>query len=101
MFRSESELTLYISSDEDEFHRVVAELAAEGVRYRVWTTSEYPVFGWTKLDPRLLIRGEGRLRRVYHIDVPEADRDNLIAANIAIRRTTGRVFNAERVSEII
>ena len=71
------------------------------MRYRIWTTNEYPVFGWTRLDPRLLARGERHLRKVYHIDVEEGDRQNLIEANIAIRNVTGRIFNAERRSEII
>ena len=95
------ELTVYISNDEAEFQRVEAELAAREVRYRVWTTSEYPVMGWTQLDPRLVARGEKRLRKVYHIEVAEDDRPNLIAANQAIRQITGRMFNAEPVSEII
>lgn len=95
------ELTVYISSDEAEFRRVEAALAAQGVRCRVWTTAEYPVFGWTRLDPRLIGRGERRLRRVYHIEVDEDDRPNLLAANIAIRQITGRIFNAAPVSEII
>ena len=101
MFRGDPELTVYISSDEAEFRRVEAELNAQGLRYRVWTTSEYPVFGWTRLDPRLIARGEGKLRRIFHIDVIERDRQNLVDANIIIRRITGRIFNAERVSEII
>ena len=95
------ELTVYISSDEAEFRRVEAELALQEVRYRVWTTAEYPVFGWTRLDPRLMIRREGRLRRVYHIEVDETDRPNLLSANMVIRRVTGRIFNAAPVSEII
>lgn len=95
------ELTVYISNNESEFRRVEAELAAEGVRCRVWTTAEYPVFGWSAWDPRLMGRGEKRLRRVYHIEVPEKDRQNLISANLAIRRVTGRLSNAEPVSEII
>ena len=101
MFRGGKELTVYISSDGAEFARVEAALRDANVRYRVWTTTEYPVFGWTRLDPRLMARGERRLRRVYHIDVEEGDRQNLIEANIAIRSVTGRIFNAERVSEII
>ncbi len=96
-----NELTVYISSDEAEFRRVEAELAAEGVRCRVWTTSEYPVLGWTRLDPRLMIRRERRLRTIYHIEVDMNDRPNLISANMTIRRVTGRLFNAEPVSEII
>ena len=95
------ELTVYITNDEEEFLRVEAELVSEGVRYRVWTTSEYPVFGWTRWDPRLMGRGERRLRRVFHIEVAERDRQNLIAANRVIRRVTGRLSNAEPVSEII
>ena len=103
MFRREEEreLTVYISRDEEEFSRVEATLREEGVRFRVWTTSEYPVFGWTRLDPRLIGRGERRLRTVYHIEVEEKDRSNLIAANLAIRRVTGRLSNAEPLSEII
>ena len=66
------ELTVYITNDEEEFLRVEAELVSEGVRYRVWTTSEYPVFGWTRWD-----------------------------ANMAVRRVTGKLMNAEPVSEII
>ena len=46
-------------------------------------------------------RREKRLRRVYHIEVAEGDRQNLLAANMAVRRVTGRVTNAEPVSEII
>ena len=95
------ELTVYITNDETEFRRVEAELKAEGVRCRVWTTSEYPVFGWTRWDPRLMGRGELRLRQVFHIEVAERDRPNLIAANLVIRRVTGRLLNAEPVSEII
>ena len=95
------ELTVYITNDEEEFRLVEAELESEGVRCRVWTTSEYPVFGWTRWDPRLMGRGERRLRRVFHIEVAERDRQNLIAANRVIRRVTGRLSNAEPVSEII
>ena len=98
---AEKELTVYVSSDEGEFRLVDAALARQGLRYRVWTTAEYPVFGWTRLDPRLMSRGESRLRRVYHIDVAEGDRQNLIEANITIREITGRLRNAEAVSEII
>ena len=103
MFRKENvrELTVFISNDEAEFRRVEAALAAEGVRCRVWTTSEYPVLGWTRLDPRLMIRREQRLRTVYHIEVDEDDRPNLLSANITIRRATGKLSNAEPVSEII
>ncbi|MBR6353771.1 MAG: hypothetical protein IKS25_06550 [Oscillospiraceae bacterium] len=103
MFRrqTERELTVFITNDEAEFRRVEAALAAEGVRCRVWTTSEYPVLGWTRLDPRLMIRREQRLRTVYHIEVDEDDRPNLLSANIAIRRATGKLSNAEPVSEII
>ena len=103
MFRrqTERELTVFITNDEAEFRRVEAALAAEGVRCRVWTTSEYPVLGWTRLDPRLMIRREQRLRTVYHIAVDEDDRPNLLSANIAIRRATGKLSNAEPVSEII
>ena len=97
----ERELTVYISNDESEFRLVEAELAAEELSYRVWTTAEYPVFGWSAWDPRLMGRRERRLRRVYHIEVSEKDRQNLIAANLAIRRVTGRLSNAEPVSEII
>ena len=101
MLHSGKELTIYISRDEEEFSRVEEALRAAAVRYRIWTTNEYPVFGWTRLDPRLLARGERHLRKVYHIDVEEGDRQNLIEANIAIRNVTGRIFNAERRSEII
>ena len=95
------ELTVYISNDETEFQRVEEALKAEGIRYRVWTTAEYPVFGWTRWDPRLIGRRESRLRKVYHIEVSEQDRQNLIAANMIIRGITGKMFNAERVNEII
>ena len=95
------ELTVYISNDETEFQRVEEALKAEGIRYRVWTTAEYPVFGWTRWDPRLIGRRESRLRKVYHIEVSEQDRQNLIAANMVIRTITGKMFNAERVNEII
>ena len=95
------ELTVYITNNEEEFLRVEAELASEDIRYRVWTTSEYPVFGWTRWDPRLMGRREQRLRKVWHIDVAERDRQNLIAANMAVRRITGRIMNAAPVSEII
>ena len=95
------ELTVYITNDETEFRRVEAELKAEGVRCRVWTTSEYPVFGWTRWDPRLMGRGERRLRRVFHVDVDENDRPNLLAANMAVRQATGRIRNARPVNEII
>ncbi len=95
------EVTLYISNNEEEFQRVEAALREEGVRYRVWTTAEYPVFGWTRWDPRLMGRRERRLRKVYHIDVSRSDGQNLVAANRAIRLTTGRIMNAEPVSEII
>jgi len=101
MFQNEPELTVYISSDEAEFRRVEEELRAHGLRYRVWTTSEYPVFGWSRFDPRLIARKEKSLRRIYHIEVGERDRQNLVDANIIIRRITGKLFNAERVSEII
>ena len=40
-------------------------------------------------------------RKVYHIEVSEQDRQNLIAANMVIRSITGKMFNAERVNEII
>ena len=95
------ELTVYISNDEAEFQRVEEALKAEEVRYRVWTTAEYPVFGWSRWDPRLIGRRESRLRKVYHIEVSEQDRQNLIAANMIIRGITGKMFNAERVNEII
>ena len=98
---SEPELTVYISRDEAEFQRVEAALKAQGLRYRVWTTAEYPVFGWTRWDPRLISRREERLRPVYHIEVQERDQQNLVAANLAIRGVTGRVFNAAPMSEII
>lgn len=95
------ELTVYISNNELEFQRVEAALREEGLRYRVWTTAEYPVFGWSPWDPRLVGRRERRLRKVYHIDVAERDRQNLLAANRTIRLITGRVMNAAPVSEII
>ena len=95
------ELTVYISNDEAEFQLVEEALKAEKVRYRVWTTAEYPVFGWTRWDPRLIGRRESRLRKVYHVEVSEQDRQNLIAANMVIRSITGKMFNAERVNEII
>ena len=95
------ELTVYISNDEAEFQRVEEALKAEEVRYRVWTTAEYPVFGWSRWDPRLIVRRESRLRKVYHIEVSEQDRQNLITANMIIRGITGKMFNAERVNEII
>lgn len=98
---NDPELTVYISNDEAEFQRVEAELKAQGLRYRVWTTSEYPVLGWTLLDPRLMGRRESRLRKVYHIEVETRDRQNLIAANMAVRSVTGRITNAAPVSEII
>ena len=95
------ELTVYISNDEAEFQLVEEALKAEEVRYRVWITAEYPVFGGTRWDPRLIGRRESRLRKVYHIEVSEQDRQNLIAANMVIRTITGKMFNAERVNEII
>ena len=96
-----AELTVYISNDEAEFRRVEEALKTEGVHYRVWTTAEYPVFGWSRWDPRLIGRRESRLRKVYHIEVSQQDRQNLIAANMVIRGITGKMFNAERVNEII
>jgi len=101
MKRREPELTVYASRDEEEFHRVEAELIAQGLRYRVWTSDEYPVFGWTRWDPRLISRREQRLRRVFHIEVAERDRPNLLAANMAVRSVTGRIYNAAPMSEII
>ncbi len=98
---SEPELTVYISKDAEEFQRVEAALKAQGLRYRVWTTAEYPVFGWSPWDPRLMGRREKRLRKVYHIEVKERDRQNLVAANMAIRAVTGKLFNAAPLSEII
>jgi hypothetical protein len=97
----EAELTVYVSKDEAEFQRVEAALRAQDLRYRVWTTAEYPVFGWSPWDPRLMGRGEKRLRRVYHIEVKESDRQNLVAANIVVRGITGKLFNAAPLSEII
>ena len=97
----ETELTVYISNDEEEFRRVESALRSGGVHYRVWTTAEYPVFGWSRWDPRLIGRRENRLRKVYHIEVSEQDRQNLITANMIIRGITGKMFNAERVNEII
>ncbi len=96
-----AELTVYISNNEEEFQRVEEALKTENVRYRVWTTAEYPVFGWSRWDPRLIGRREKRLRKVYHIEVSQQDRQNLIAANMVIRGITGKMFNAERVNEII
>ena len=96
-----AELTVYISNNEAEFRRVEEALRTEGVRYRVWTTAEYPVFGWTRWDPRLIGRRESRLRKVYHIEVTRQDRQNLIAANMVIRSVTGKMFNAEPINEII
>ena len=96
-----AELTVYISNDEAEFRRVEEALKTEGVHYRVWTTAEYPVFGWSRWDPRLIGRRESRLRKVYHIEVSEQDRQNLVAANMVIRSVTGKMFNAEPVNEII
>ena len=101
MLLKDTELTVYISNDEGEFRRVEAALRDGGLSYRVWTTAEYPVFGWTRWDPRLMGRHERRLRKVYHIDVSERDRQNLIDANRTIRLITGRVMNAEPVNEII
>ena len=95
------ELTVFITSDEAAFRRVEAALEEDGVRRRVWTTSEYPVLGWTRLDPRLMIRKESRLRTIWHIEVAENDRQNLMLANMAVRRATGRIQNAVPVSEII
>ena len=46
-------------------------------------------------------RGERRLRRVYHVDVDEDDRPNLLAANMAVRQVTGRIRNARPMNEII
>ena len=96
-----AELTVYISNNEEEFHRVEDALKAEGLQYRVWTTAEYPVFGWSRWDPRLIGRREQRLRKVYHIEVDSRDRQNLLAVNITIRSITGRLTNAEPVNEII
>ena len=95
------EQTVYISKNEEEFRRVEAELAALSLHDRVWTTSEYPVFGGSPWDPRLVGRKEKKLRRVYHIDVAASDRPNLIAANRAVRSVTGKLSNAEPRSEII
>ena len=97
----EPELTVYVSKDEAEFRCVEAALRAQDLRYRVWTTAEYPVFGWSPWDPRLLSRREKQLRRVYHIEVSERDRQNLVAANLVIRGITGKLFNAAPLSEII
>ena len=96
-----AELTVYISNNEEEFHRVEAALLNEGIRYRVWTTAEYPVFGWSRWDPRLIGRRETRLRKVYHIEVDQRDAQNLLAANRTIRSITGRLTNAEPINEII
>ena len=103
MFRDwfEAEQTVYISKDEAEFQRVEAALRAEALRFRSWTTAEYPVFGFSPWDPRLLGRKEKKLRKVYHIDVKAGDRSNLIAANRVVRAVTGRLSNAEPRNEII
>lgn len=97
----EPEQTVYISRDEEEFRRVETALRERAVRFRVWTTAEYPVFGWTLWDPRLLGRREKRLRRVYHVDVAAGDRPNLLAANQTVRAVTGRIHNAVPYTEII
>ena len=97
----DAELTVYVSKDEAEFQRVEAAFKEQGLCYRVWTTAEYPVFGWAPWDPRLLGRGEKRLRKVYHIEVKEADRPNLVATNLTVRGITGKLFNAAPLSEII
>ncbi len=99
--KKDPELTVYVTNDREEFRRVEAELLSEGVRFRVWTTEEYPVFGFNRLDPRLIARGERRLRKVFHVDVRERDRLNLITANITIRRVTGRISNAASFGSII
>ena len=95
------EETVYISRDKEEFEKVKSALDARGVRYRVWTTAEYPVFGWSRFDPRLLGRGEKTLRKVYHIDADASDRGNVANANMAVRSVTGKFTNAERRTEII
>ena len=95
------EVTVYISRDKQEFEKVEAEFTARGIRYRVWTTAEYPVFGLSPFDPRLQGRGEKSLRKVYHIDVDASDTGNLVAANRAVRTITGKLNNAERRTEII
>ena len=99
--RRPKEITVYIGKDAEEFRRVETRLSALELRYRVWTTAEYPVFGWSPWDPRLLGRREKQLRRVYHIEVSERDRQNLVAANLVIRGITGKLFNAAPLSEII
>ena len=96
-----AELTVYISNNEAEFRQVEAALKAVGLRYRVWTTAEYPVFGWSRWDPRLIGRREKRLRKVYHIEVDPRDSQNLLSANMVIRSITGKLTNAEPINEII
>lgn len=97
----EAEQTVYASKDEQEFLRVKAAMSGQGLRFRVWITAEYPVFGASPWDPRLLGRKEKKLRKVYHIDVKAADRANLVAANRVVRSVTGRLSNADPRSEII
>ena len=97
----EREATVYISKDEAEFRRVESALRELQLRFRVWTTSEYPVFGYSPWDPRLWGRREKRLRKGYHIDVKASDRPNLIEANRVVRAVTGRLSNAEPRNEII
>lgn len=99
--RAEREVTVYIGKDPEEFRRVEEAMRMQTLRYRVWTTAEYPVFGFSPWDPRLWGRKEKRLRKVFHIDVAESDRPNLIAANRAVRSVTGRTFNARPLNEII
>ena len=99
--RTEREVTVYIGKDPEEFRRVEEAMRTQTLRYRVWTTAEYPVFGFSPWDPRLWGRREKRLRKVYHIDVAESDRPNLIAANRTVRSVTGRTFNAQPLNEII
>ena len=98
---AKEEVTVYISRDRQEFEKVEAELVARDIRFRVWTTEEYPVFGFSPLDPRLQGRGEKSLRKVYHIDVDASDSGNMVGANMAVRSVTGRINNAERRTEII
>ena len=98
--RRPKEITVYIGKDAEEFRRVETRLSALELRYRVWTTAEYPVFGHSPWDPRLWGRGEKKLRKVWHIDVEERDRSNLIAVNNAVRAVTGKTFNARPLNEI-
>ncbi|MDD6154020.1 MAG: hypothetical protein PUB39_00390 [Eubacteriales bacterium] len=78
------EVTVYTSKNDAEYEAVKYALDYNNVKYRDWTTEEAPVFlaGWP-FDPRLLARGETRLRKIHHIDV---DLDHVASANAIIRR---------------